>query len=97
MPKFISTVRFVTKDGCADEFIRKHHETDFKNIAVSQQLIRTSDKGICWIGVFESKESLVAARPELINQLDQVRHLLEEISPELGVTNPVSGPVVWEI
>ena len=35
MPKFISTVRFVTKDGCADEFIRKHHETDFKNIAVS--------------------------------------------------------------
>ena len=44
MPKFISTVRFVTKDGCADEFIRKHHETDFKNIAVSQQLIRTSDK-----------------------------------------------------
>ena len=36
------------------------------------------------------------ARPQMITSLDSVRDLLEEISPELGVTDPVSGPVVLE-
>ena len=27
---------------------------------------------------------------------DKVRHLLEELSPELGVTDPVSGTVVLD-
>ena len=30
----------------------------------------------------------------MIAYLDTIRDLLEEISPELGVTDPVSGPVV---
>ena len=36
------------------------------------------------------------ARPQMITSLDSVRDLLEEISPELGVTDPASGPVVLE-
>jgi len=32
----------------------------------------------------------------MIAGLDSVRSLLEEISPELGVTDPVSGPVIME-
>ena len=35
-------------------------------------------------------------RPSMIAHLDTVRDLLEEISADLGVTDPVSGPVVVE-
>ena len=32
----------------------------------------------------------------MIAGVDSARSLLEEISPELGVTAPVSGPVIME-
>ena len=32
----------------------------------------------------------------MISLLDRSRHLLEELSSELGVTDPVSGSVVFE-
>ena len=34
------------------------------------------------------------ARTQMIQHLNDVRDLLEELSPELGVTDPVSGAVV---
>jgi hypothetical protein len=37
------------------------------------------------------------ARDKMIAGLDTVRPLLEEISPELGVTDSVSGSVIMEI
>ena len=33
----------------------------------------------------------------MIAGLDAVRPLLEEISPELGVTDPISGSVIMEL
>jgi len=39
---------------------------------------------------------MVAARKGMIALLNTTRDLLEEISPELGVTDPVSGTVVFE-
>ena len=38
--------------------------------------------------------SLIAARPQMIEHLNKVRDFFEELSPELGVTDPVSGSVV---
>ena len=35
--------------------------------------------------------SIVAARPQMIAQLDKVRPLLEDLGGGLGVTDPVSG------
>ena len=35
--------------------------------------------------------------PQMIALLDNSRHLLEELSPHLGVTDPVSGTVVFEV
>ena len=43
-----------------------------------------------------SEEAYKAAYPKLIEFLDTIRDFLKEISPELGVTDPVSGPVVIE-
>ena len=47
-------------------------------------------------GLWQSEEHMQNAMPQMISLLDSARHLLEEVSPELGVTDPVSGSVVFE-
>ena len=37
----------------------------------------------------ENAEALAAQRPAMIAHLDEVRGFMEELSPELGVTDPV--------
>ena len=44
----------------------------------------------------KDEQAIAKARDKMIAGLDGVRSLLEEISPELGVTDPVSGPVILE-
>ena len=39
-------------------------------------------------------DALAAARPHMIATLDTFRHTLEELGSGLGLTDPVSGPVV---
>jgi len=48
------------------------------------------------VGLWESEDAVVAARPAMIASLDTARHMLDEISPDMGVTDAVSGPVVVE-
>ena len=48
------------------------------------------------MGLWESEDAMVEAMPKMISFLDMMRHMLEEISPELGVTDAVSGSVVVE-
>ena len=55
---------------------------------------KTGERSYCFVGLWESEEKLVAARPLMIEHLNKVRDFFEEISPELGVTDPVSGSVV---
>jgi len=47
-------------------------------------------------GLWESEEKMANAMPLMIGLLDSTRHLLEELSSELGVTDPVSGAVIFE-
>ena len=42
-------------------------------------------------------DSLAAARPKMVGTLDTFRHVLEDLGGGLGVTDPVSGPVVLEL
>ena len=51
-------------------------------------------RSYCFVGLWESEASLVAARPLMIERLNKVRDFFEELSPELGVTDPVSGSIV---
>ena len=39
---------------------------------------------------------MLLLQPDLIKFLDTIRPMLEKVSPVLGVTDPVSGPVVAE-
>ncbi len=42
-------------------------------------------------------ESLAAARPHMVATLDRFRDTLEDLGDGLGVTDPVSGPVVLQL
>ena len=59
-------------------------------------LSKTGDQTCVAYGRWESEEKMQSAMPEMISLLDRSRHLLEELSSELGFTDPVSGAVVFE-
>ena len=42
-------------------------------------------------------EALAAARPNMIATLNSFRDTLKDLGGDLGVTDPVSGPVVLEL
>ena len=48
------------------------------------------------IGEWNSEDDIAKARPKMIEFLDSLRHTLEELSSDLGVTDPHSGTVVIE-
>ncbi len=48
------------------------------------------------IGEWNSEDDIAKARPKMIEFLDKARHTLEELSSELGVTDPHSGTVIVE-
>ncbi len=96
MSKFMNVVRTTVKADCRDEFLKRHSERlDFDGLA-SFFLIQTGDYSFCSVGTWDSEDDLKKARPQMIEFLNSIRHMMEEISPELGVTDPVSGPIVFE-
>jgi len=95
MAKYATSVRFLVKDGEVDAFMNEAKE--IKNVGENQGLFaKTGDRTFVTLTIFESEEALIAARPKMIGNLDRLRKYLEEISPELGVTDPVSGPIICE-
>ena len=48
------------------------------------------------IGPTHGVQLAAKARPKMIEFLDTLRHTLEELSPELGVTDPHSGTIIVE-
>ena len=100
MSTFMNIVRSKVKEGKKDEYIKKLKEffNDMKDTKglISLKQIQTGHNNYCIIGEWKNEDAIAEARPKLIAGLDTVRPMLEEISPELGVTDPVSGPVIME-
>ena len=96
MSKYISTVRFLVREGAGEEFVARHVANFHVAEVANSYIIKTGDRTYAFVAIFESEQHLIDARPQMIESLDSVRDLLEEISPELGVTDPVSGPGVFE-
>ena len=96
MTKFSNVVRFKVKPECVDDFLQHFADLPSFEGKLSQILIKTGAQNYCAVGLWESEDAVVKARPKMISSLDTMRHMLEEISPETGVTDAVSGPVVAE-
>ena len=100
MSKFMNVVRSKVKQDKKDEYMKKLKEF-FDNMRgteglISMKLIETGPNNLCIIGEWKDAQSIAKERDKMIAGLDTVRLLLEEISPALGVTDPVSGPVIME-
>ena len=90
-----NVVRFKIKPGMDETFLDAH-----RNIAANwaglrhANIIKAGEGRYCIIAEWESMEVLAAARPQMIATLDSFRSTLEDQGGGLGLTDPVSGPVV---
>ena len=96
MPKHTNVVRFRVKSGKQQEFESVFSKAETWDGQLIHILARTDEQSYVGYGLWQSEEHMQNAMPQMISLLDSTRHLLEELSPELGVTDPVSGPVVFE-
>ena len=87
-----NVVRFRVKPGNEQRFIDEHRKVrpGFKGF-LGGSLIKTGDQTFCIIGEWRNFQSLIAARPQMIANLDGLRDMLEDLGGGLGVTDPVSG------
>jgi quinol monooxygenase YgiN len=93
-----NAVRFKVKPGRDDEFIEAHRRVDREWPGLRHvNLIKTGDHSYCIIGEWDDMDAMAAARPQMIATLDSFRDTLEDLGGDLGVTDPVSGPVVLEL
>ena len=94
--KFSNIVRFKTKEGQFDEVIDRLSEPMELEGLIQSFVVKTGENTCCSVGIWESEEHIVNARPQMIQILDGIRDKLEVFSEDLGVTDPVSGPIIQE-
>ena len=94
MGKFISVVKFKVKEGEEPNFTDSMKKFINPEGVISRKVIQTGERSYCSVVEWVDEGSLANARQQMIAYLDTIRDILEEISSELGVTDPVSGPVL---
>ena len=90
-----NAVRFRVKPGREQEFLDAHKkvQVDWPGLKHAN-MIETGERTYCIIAEWSDVDSLAKARPDMIATLDSFRDTLEDLGGGLGVTDPVSGPVV---
>ena len=96
MNTYSNIVRFIVKEGKEENFLEVFNTFVMQEGENYSILVHTGDREYVAVGAWESEDAMVNARPAMIGNLDQMRDLLEEISPELGVTDPRSGKILIE-
>jgi hypothetical protein len=90
-----NAVRFRVKPGRDEAFLAAHKKLEANWLGLSHaNIIKTGDRTHCIIVEWTDMESLEKARSNMIATLDSFRDTLEDLGGGLGVTDPVSGPVV---
>jgi hypothetical protein len=90
-----NAVRFRVKAGRDEEFLEAHRkvQADWPGLEHAN-IVRTGAHSYCIIAQWRDMDALVAARPHMVATLDNFRSTLEDLGGGLGLTDPVSGPVV---
>ena len=94
--KFMNVVRFKLKSDCVNKHFELIEKTSFEGMT-QRYIAKTGDYDYCFVGIWESAEAIAAQRPAMIAHLDLVRGFMEELTPELGVTDPVSSDIVSKV
>jgi hypothetical protein len=90
-----NVVRFRVKPGRDQDFLDAHQKVagDWPGIR-HVNMIKTGDRSYCIIAEWDDMEAIGKARPDMIATLNSFRDTLEDLGGNLGVTDPVAGPVV---
>ena len=92
-----NVVRFRVKPGHQEAFIEAHRQARVAWPGFQRGvLVQTGAQTFCFVGHWDGMEQMAAMRPQMIAILDSVRDMLEDLGGGLGVTDPVSGEVVFE-
>ena len=92
----MNVVRFKLKPDYVDKYFEVTNKTNFEGMT-QKYIAKTGNYDYCFVGIWESAEAIAAQRPAMIAHLDEVRIFMEELSPKLGVTDPVSGNIVSKV
>ena len=96
MAKFMNIVRCKVRSSSREEYLKKIDEMSKFDGQISAKYVETKPNEFFMIGEWNSEDDIATARPKMIAFLDTLRHTLEELSSDLGVTDPHSGTVVIE-
>jgi hypothetical protein len=90
-----NAVRFRVKPGRDQEFLDAHQkvQADWPGLQRAN-IVKTGERSYCIIAEWSDMAALAAARSHMIATLDSFRDTLEDLGGDLGVTDPVAGPVV---
>jgi hypothetical protein len=90
-----NAVRFKVKSGREQEFLDAHKKVQANWPGLKHaNIIKTGDRTFCIIAEWTDMDALANARPNMVATLDSFRDTLEDLGGGLGLTDPVSGPVV---
>ncbi len=92
----MNVVRFRLKSDCVDKYFEVINKANFSGMT-QRYIAKTGNYDYCFVGIWESQEAIASQRPAMISHLNEVRGFMEELSPELGVTDPVSGNIVSKV
>lgn len=95
--KFSNIVRFQPKDGEMDNVMAILSQDHNLDGLIQSFVVKTGHNSCCSVGIWESEAHIVNARPQMVQILDKIRDKLVIISEELGVTDPMSGPIIQEL
>jgi antibiotic biosynthesis monooxygenase (ABM) superfamily enzyme len=90
-----NAVRFRVKPGRDQDFLDAHKkvQADWPGLKHAN-IIKTGERTYCIIAEWTDMDLLAQARSNRIATLDSFRDTLEDLGGGLGVTDPISGPVV---
>jgi hypothetical protein len=90
-----NAVRFKVKVGREQQFLDAHNKAAFAWPGLRHvNVVKTGERTFCVIAEWTDMDAIVSARDRMIATLDSFRDTLEDLGGGLGVTDPVSGPVV---
>ena len=93
-----NAVRFRVRPGHEQAFLTAHKNVGHEWPGLKHaNIVRTGEQSYCIIAEWDSAEALAKARPNMIATLNSFRETLEDLGGGLGITDPVSGPVVMSL
>jgi quinol monooxygenase YgiN len=93
-----NAVRFRVKPGRDQEFLDAHKKIQANWPGLKHaNIVKTGERTYCIIAEWTDMEALAKARANMVATLDSFRDTFEDLGGGLGVTDPISGPVVLEL